>query len=86
MSSRPRRNKSVRKPEKKKTIKKLAQAKDAGMLETIFERKSQAQIYDDLKHRYRGDIPASIIWGHMATRREASTTTTTTCGAELAGS
>ena len=51
-------------------------------LETIIERKTQAQIYEDLIRKHRGDVPARECWNHLADRREAAITTTH--GAELA--
>lgn len=51
-------------------------------VETIIERKTQAQIYEDLIRKHRGDVPARECWNHLADRREAAITTTH--GAELA--
>jgi len=53
-------------------------------VETIIERKTQAQIWVGLKEKHRGDIPPEDIWNHLADRRQSSITTTS--GARLARS
>lgn len=55
-------------------------ARELLRLETIFERKTAAQIYEDLIARYRGDVPVKEIWNHLADRRQ---TTISTSGAGL---
>lgn len=57
---------------------------DAHQLETLIERKSQAEIWEDLKRKHHGDPPASLIWHFMADRRQ--TLNTSIRGAELAQS
>ena len=40
------------------------------------ERMMQAQIWEALVQKHRGDVPARAIWNHIADRRESAITTT----------
>ncbi len=48
---------------------------DRSMLGSMFQRRTQAEIYEDLKRRHRGDVPAHECWDHLADRREATIST-----------
>lgn len=56
------------------------EARYAFELETIFQRKTQAQIYEDLIRKHRGDVPVRECWNHLADRREAAIITTRGAG------
>jgi hypothetical protein len=65
-------------------VRKARELKAALLLELKIERKTQARIFQELIEAHGGDIPVSLIYNHLADRRQAATTTS--CGAGLARS
>ncbi len=49
---------------------------DAIIADIKIERSMQAQIYEVLLQKHRGDVPVRTIWNHIADRREAAIITT----------
>ena len=54
------------------TLTRARRIQDAIIADIKIERTVQAQTWEALVRKHRGDVPARVIWNHLADRRESA--------------
>jgi hypothetical protein len=73
MGRKSRRNRSIaREPPRPKPAPIAREILAALLMEAKIERMTQAEIMQELVRKHHGDVPARVIWDHIADRRIAA--------------